>query len=458
MTAREELVPTGLLAGLLLLAVGCSPAEHPRADRAEPPDVLLISLDTVRRDHLGVYGYQRPTTPRLDELARSGAVYDQAITASTQTGPAHASFFTGLDPHAHGAEANGTPIREGIATLAEHLAAHGYRTAGFVSGYPMRAEASGLDRGFGLWDARFDGDRRPGAETVRLAADWLAGLEGRGGDGPWFLFLHLYDAHGPYLPPPGYEPRFRSTGPPILLDRLPPYQIVRGADGAVVRDLGDYRDRYDTMIRYQDDLLADLLRRIDLARTIVMVVSDHGETLGERYWPLDHGGAVWEEQVRIPWIVAGPGVEPGRSDEPVRGVDLAPRLLDLLGLPGLGGGEARRPPRFAVSTAIPYAIRHRDRGFELTRERPILGLRTFGGDGPAWKLIAYPCGEAPCVELYDLDADPAETRDLSGELPERRDRMLGAIEAWYDGDGPVDPESLDPEVRERLESLGYVGG
>lgn len=463
MTGRAALLPAALLAGLVLAGGGCSPDAPPRAERASgPPDVVLISLDTVRRDHLGVYGYVRPTTPRLDALAADGAVYDQAITASTQTGPAHASFFTGLHPHEHGAEINGVPIQDGVDTLAGYLAGRGYRTAAFVSGYPLRAEACGLDRGFSHYDDDFGGKRRDGAETVRRAAGWL-GRTGTAGAGPRFLFLHLYDAHGPYLPPPGHGLRFRSGAPPRLLDVMPGYQVVRDADGEVVRDFEDYRDRYDTMIRYQDDLLAGLLDGLDLERTVVMVVSDHGETLDERWWKLDHGGGVWEEQVRIPWIVAGPGIEAGRVARPIRGVDLASSLLGAA--LGDGAGEAFAPdreagdgsPRFAVSTAMPFAFRHRDRGYELTRERPILGLRAATAGG-AWKLVSYPCPEAPCVELYDLAADPGETRDLEAEEPERRDRMLRTLEEWYTGDGPPDPESLDPEVRERLESLGYVGG
>jgi arylsulfatase A-like enzyme len=458
---REAILPVLLLAALAGTGAGCSPGEAPNT--TAPPDVVLISLDTVRRDHLGIYGYERPTTPHLDALAERGAVWDQAITASTQTGPSHASFFTGLHPHQHGAEINGVAIRSDVETLAERLAGHGYDTAAFVSGYPLRAEACGLDRGFAHYDDDFEGKRRDGAETVRRAATWLARPappERPGGTAaPRFVFLHLYDAHGPYLPPPGFRFRFRTDAPPRPLDVMPGYQVVRDTVGEVVRDFEDYRDRYDTMIRYQDDLLAGLLDRLDLDRTMVMVISDHGESLDERWWKLDHGGGVWEEQVRIPWIVVGPGVEAGRVSRPVRGVDLASALLDLA--LGAGAGNGLRPeddsPGLAISTAMPFAVRHRDRGYELTRERPILGLRAASAGG-AWKLISYPCPEEPCVELYDLAADPGETRNLAEEEPERRDRMLRTLDERYTGGGPADPETLDPEVRERLEALGYVGG
>lgn len=447
-----------LLAAALALA-GCG--GDPR------PDVLLVSLDTVRADHLSVYGYPRSTTPRLEALAREGVVFEQAIAASTQTVPSHGSFLTGLDPHRHGAEVNGVRIRAGATTLAEILAGEGYDTAAFVSGYPMKADVSGLDRGFARYDDRFEGKRRQGRETARRLADWLAGRET---DRPYFAFLHLYDAHGPYLPPADYAFRFRSEGPTRRVERLPPYQIVHDREGLPLLDLDGYLDRYDTMIRYQDDLLAWLLGKLDLARTVVVVVADHGETLDERHWMLDHGGQVFEEQVRIPWIVAAPGLAPRRVAGLVRGVDLMPTVVELAGVtlpeeltgtlagrglgPLLAGGEAGAA-HYAFSTALPFAARHADRGYELTRERPILALRTA-----RWKLLSYPCaGGAPCLELYDLERDPREGHNVEAAEPERRDRMLRALEAWY-GTGAelADPESLDPEVRETLRSLGYLGG
>ena len=454
-----RLLRTALVAGALALA----------ACGGEPrPNVLLVSLDTVRADHLSVYGYPRPTTPALEALAAKGVVFEQAIAASTQTSPSHGSFFTGLDPHVHGSEVNGVPIREDVATLAEVLAAAGYQTGAFVSGYPMKADVSGLDRGFGVYDDRFEGKRRDGRATMERLVAWL---QGRDPDRPFFAFLHFYDAHGPYLPPSGYPVRFRSEGPPRPAERIPRYQLLHDRAGDPLRDLNGYVDRYDTLIRYQDDLLAWLVGELDPARTVVVVVADHGETLGERYWMLDHGGQVFDEQVRIPWIVAAPGLEPRRVDALVRGADLMPTVAALAGValpdglaetlagrdlgPLLAGTETRRArgEGYAFSTALPFEARHADRGYRLTRERPILSLRTS-----RWKLISYPCaGGPPCLELYDLASDPGELRNVAAEEPEIRDRMAATIEAWYgDGSELADPASLDPEVREQLRSLGYL--
>ena len=456
---------TRLLAalGLALLLAGA-----PGCSAPEGRSVLLISLDTVRRDHLSVYGHERPTSPGLERLAQDGVVFEEAITASTQTSPAHGSFLTGLDPHVHGSEMNGTPIAEGVTTAAELFAERGFATAAFVSGYPMRAADSGLDRGFAVYDDTFQGPRRRGQETVGRAVAWLAEQDP---DEPWFLFLHLYDAHGPYLPPPDYPVRFPPEEPPQPVERLPAYQLLHDREGNPLLDMNGYIARYDTMIRYQDDLVSWLLGQLDMEETAVVVVSDHGETLDERYRILDHGGQTFDEQVRIPLLVAAPGIEGGRRlPGLVRGVDLMPTLLELggvavpeelasslsgEGLMGLLRGDGGAgPARRAFSTAYPFDQRHDDRGYELSKERPILSLRTG-----RWKLISYPGADGPYLELYDLQADPGEEHDLSKDDPERVERMLSAIEEWYRPRREFPgPEGLDPDAREALESLGYVGG
>lgn len=457
--SRTTLAALGL-ALLLAGAPGCSAPEG--------QSVLLVSLDTVRRDHLSVYGYERPTSPGLERLAERAVVFEEAVTSSTQTSPAHGSFLTGLDPHVHGSEMNGTPIAGEATTAAELFAERGFTTAAFVSGYPMRAADSGLDRGFDVYDDAFQGPRRRGQETVGRAVAWLAE---RDPDEPWFLFLHLYDAHGPYLPPPDYPVRFPPEEPPRPVERLPAYQLLHDREGRPLLDMNGYVARYDTMIRYQDDLVAWLLERLDPERTAVVVVSDHGETLDERYRILDHGGQVFEEQVRIPLLVAASGIEGGRRlPGLVRGVDLMPTLLELGGvavpeelspapagrslLPRLRGEPGASPARRAFSTAYPFDQRHDDRGYELSKDQPILSLRTG-----RWKLISYPGADGPYLELYDLQADPGEEHDLAEDDPERVERMLPAIEDWYrprqDFPGP---EGLDPDAREALESLGYVGG
>ncbi|NIU19571.1 MAG: sulfatase, partial [Actinobacteria bacterium] len=265
----------------------------------------MISLDTVRRDHLTSYGYGRDTMPRLDALARQSAVFDNAYAQDTNTNPSHASMFTGLYPHVHGSRYNGQCLNDGELTLAEILEESGYATGAFVSGFTMTARASCLDQGFARYDDNFDGHRRDGWTTTDLALEWL---DERRNSEPYFLFLHLYDAHGPYLPPGNYSKLFAShdPGPPVT---PPNYQTVAAPGHVPEEGLNGYVDRYDGMLRFMDDALDVLLDSIDLERTVVVVLADHGETLGERHRQLDHGGQVFDEQIGIPLVIHAPGME-----------------------------------------------------------------------------------------------------------------------------------------------------
>jgi arylsulfatase A-like enzyme len=326
----------------------------------------------------------------------------------------------------------------------------------------MRAEASGLARGFGVFDEDFAGARRDAQATLLRAVEWLRGV---GPDARVFLFAHLYDAHGPYLPPPDYAGTFRARGPGRVLDAIPSYQLVRDPAGRPLRDLDGYVDRYDTAIRFADDQLGELLAVVDPEHTLVVIVSDHGETLGERAHVLDHGGQVFDEQIRIPLVMRGPGLAPRRVESPVETVDLLPTLLELLDVPAppqlavegrslvpllRGAAEAGRPV-FSSSRAI--AARHRDRGY---RFRP--GAQIHSVRGRDWKLVVYPTLGSDTLELYDLGADPGERdpRDGAGSDAAR----LALLEAWLaraaraaDAAAPPPP---DPALREQLRQLGYA--
>ena len=291
---------TRLAALLLGIVLGCAP-EHPY-------NLVFISLDTVRRDHLPTYGYARPTAPRVDALAGKGVVFDGAFAQQTNTNPSHASMFTGLYPHVHGNRFNGERLNRKWPTLAQILGRAGFRTGGFVSGITMRGATSGLDRGFEVYSDAFPGKRRNGRIATTEAVQWVRSIRR---SERWFLFLHLYDAHGPYLPKGRYAKLFRSSEPGPQLPNVPRYQRVL-ENGKSLAHLNRYVDRYDAMIRYEDDLVSLLLDEVDLSNTVVVVLSDHGETLGERYRPLDHGGQAFDEQIRIPLVVYAPGFAPRR--------------------------------------------------------------------------------------------------------------------------------------------------
>jgi arylsulfatase A-like enzyme len=439
---------------LLVLVAACAP------ERAE--NLVFVVLDTVRQDHLPTYGYPRDTAPRLDALAGSSAVFENAFAQQTNTSPSHASMFTGLYPPAHGSRFNGVRLAAGRVTLAQVLRNAGFSTAGFVSGVTMRAAASGLERGFEVYDDEFEGKRRDGRVATERAIRWWE--QRRSGERA-FLFLHLYDAHGPYLPTGSYAGLFRSAEKGPRLSRIPPYQVVHDPEGRALLDLNGYVDRYDAMIRYEDDLVARLLDEVDLDRTVVVILSDHGETLGERYRTLDHGGQAFDEQLRIPLVLSGPGIGARRVSSHVETVDLLPTLLELLevpvpeGLPVQGRslvpllrGEEPEPPPFVFAQARSVADRHADRGYRLKPRTNISTVR-----GSRWKLILYPGVERDYVELYDLEADPGERTNVADARPEVRDLHLEALRDWLAVDGSAPSATpLSPELRRQLEELGYL--
>jgi arylsulfatase A-like enzyme len=441
-------------------------AEEPASPPPAPVNNLVfVSWDTVRRDHLPTYGYQRETAPKLDRFAREGIIFDNAATADCTTNPSHTSMFTGTYPHLHGNFKNKHVLAVGQKTLAAILREHGVRTVAFISGSTMRAEVTGLERGFDIYEDEFAGYRRKGDETTRLAVRWLRNR--KDGKKRFFLFLHLFDAHGPYDPPPSYRALFQSPEPGPYLRRIQGYQYrpFKERNGRVPRNLNDYVDRYDASIRFEDDLTADLLKEVDLSDTMVVVLSDHGETLGDRYWTLDHGGQPYDEQVRIPLVVRVPGYEGRRIRATVETVDLLPTILELMGVqvPGdmvvkgrslldLMAGRTDEHRDHAFTTARSISARHGHKRYRLRKKTRTLSIRE-----PRWKLIRLPGARRDYLELYRIDRDPGEKKNVAGYHPEVVRRLNGKLVRWY-GKGPRIgvPVSVDPRIQRQLESLGYA--
>ena len=290
-------------AGVAVFCVG-----RPRT----PPSILLITLDTTRADRLGAYGYRGAATPRLDRLAREGVLFERAVTAAPITLPAHVSLFTGAYPFAHGVRNNGNfSLGETTPTLTTALHDRGYRTAAFVSAFVLDRRY-GLARGFDEYDDHVQLERR-GDRTAAAAGAWLDAQAHE--PAPFFVWLHLYDPHDPYDPPPPFREAFAASA-------------------------------YDGEIAFTDQVVGSVLDRLDrigrLSSTIVAVIGDHGESLGE-HGEDTHAVFVYESTLRVPMILAWPGHLPAaaRVSALVRAIDLAPTLLDLAGLPPLGGAQGR---------------------------------------------------------------------------------------------------------------------
>lgn len=405
----------------LLLATACAPSGPPTA--ARPANLLLITLDTTRADRLGCYGYDGGTTPHLDRLAARGARFEQAIVPVALTRPSHTTLFTGQLPHRHGVWSNG-PYRLAPESplLSEVFQQAGFRTAGVVASFVL-ARSFGFDRGFSLFDDSTQevsgGDpEKDAAEVARVASSWLR----QSIEPPFFLWLHFYDPHHPYAPPRRFAAGFQ--------------------------------DPYDGEIAYVDETIGALLGELEStgwARdTLIVAVADHGEGLGER-GETTHGYFLYDNTVRVPLILAGPGVPEGRViGQQVTLADLAPTLREAFGLPPAGvpidGRSFWQELRRGVVEERPAllenrAIRHQYGWAALA------GVRASG-----WKWLS-----APVPELYDLRDDPGEEQNLAqrergqaAELERRRRELEPDATARS-------AERLTPEEEDRLAALGYVG-
>ena len=434
-------------------------------------NLVVITLDTTRADHLGAYGYPRPTSPALDAFAEEAVVFDRAYSQSMHTSPSHLSMLTGLRPHSHGVIANGERIATDVPTLAEQLAAMGYRTGGFVSGWVLSRELSDVDRGFEVFDADFEHMRRGGWQTTDAALAWLRSLRP---DEPYFLWVHLYDAHGPYRVGADDLAAFRRDVEPRPV-RVPSYQRLADGNGGHHDDVEYYIDAYDAALSVQDRILARTLRHIDRDRSIVVILADHGETLDERTSALNHGAQLFEEQTRIPLLIRVPGLAPRRIDGFVETTDLVPTLGELMQLDVPAGLEGRSlvsmmhgapevVRRAAVSVAVPSTNDEAAiQGRPLDERFPLVSLveASSGGESdaesvaPIWKLIRYPTVGDPLFELYRVDDDPGERRDLAPSEPQRVAAMTQRLDVEIPQLTSTVRDELDEEQESQLRAIGY---
>lgn len=469
---RTDLAPAAALLLLALVGGACSPAGD---NVVEPETVVVISIDTTRRDHLSVYGYPLRTSPYLEVLAADAITFDAAVAVHTNTAPSHASILTGLYPPQHGSINNAVPILDGVPTLAEVLSDRGYDTAAFVSGKTLKAEHCGLDRGFSRYDDRFDGWERRAESTLNLARRWL---DDRHPDRSLFLFFHLFDPHFLYSPPH----RFAGFG---LVGGSEPHEptpadalraTTRRDTAEWTRDIDEWTRRYDAEIAYADwavgQLLATLLELGRYTGATIVVVSDHGETLGERPQVFDHGGRVTEEQILVPLIVKLPDNELAgvRVPQQVSQIDIAPTILRTLGVHGLPGspgvdlrdlprgGTGQRRPLFTMARREPTRLG--DLGFRVPPqgrwngpESMIVAVRQ-----PPFKLVDYGFRSGDGLRrLRDLEQDPAEV--AFADDPGVASRYGELLDRWWSRSraGELDPAfELDDQTTEMLEALGYV--
>ncbi len=454
---------------LLLLAIPSLAASS--FSTATPASVILISVDTLRADHLGCYGYKALATPNIDSLARGGTIFSEVNSQIPITLPSHVSLFTSMYPFMTGIEENGEVVPSGATTLATVLKAHGYRTAAFIGGYFL-ARRFGFDQGFDVYDSPFDSRRferaldlkRPAAEVTKSAEAWISANSSH----PFFAFVHLFDLHQPYNPPARFE-------------RLAP------------------KSEYDAELAYVDDVLGGFFRFLSekgiTRRCLLVLLSDHGESLGE-HGEHTHGYFIYQSTLHVPliihWPAEGRGFSPAAQTPSVRFFEArfsagleAPPLFSRSPKPGIGGTTASailpshvdspaglidvaptilqtlgiaQPPSFAGRSLIPLF------NGEVSSAREVYSESTYAHDKFGWAALrgvrigTYQYIQAPKPELYNLVKDRAEVHNLYSSheaLAQSYSDRLDALRAQYHVQTAA-AKRVSPEVLERLRSLGYL--
>jgi arylsulfatase A-like enzyme/Flp pilus assembly protein TadD len=440
-----------VLAALVL--VGCGWLRpSPRIDSAtcRGCNVLLITIDTLRVDRVGAFGSKLGLTPNLDRLAAEGIRFTRAYTSAPLTLPAHASILTATHPPVHGVRTNGLfRLGPNPPTLATTLKSAGYRTGAFVGSFVLDARF-GLNRGFDVYDDRYgerraddgtEGAERRAEEVMKPALDWILGAQSQSQAQsqaqaqaqsairnpqsairtPWFAWVHFYDPHEPYRAPERYASRFAP---------------------------------YDAEVAYTDATIGRLIDTLrgsgQIEHTLVAIAADHGESLGE-HGERTHGVFAYDVTIRVPWLLWAGGRVHGTSDALVRLVDLAPTVLDLVGVapPREFGGASVVPRVRDGAAASPAYFEAMDAS--LTRNwAPLSGIVN-----DTHKLI-----DLPTPELYDLRSDPAEAKNLfaaEGERARTLDAMLRTlVQGFASGGSSAEKTTLSAEARQRLQALGYV--
>jgi arylsulfatase A-like enzyme len=453
-----------LLAALVLAPVGsgCGGPDRPR------PDVLLITVDTLRADRLGVYGFALDTSPAIDRLAASGVVFERAIAGASFTSGSHASIMTSRYTREHTiGYMNGGTRLEGITTLAETFERAGYQTAAFVGNVILNRD-SGLDRGFEVYDDELpDPERnrefvfeRIAEKTTERALRWLENRDHR----PFFLWVHYQDPHGPYTPPPAFRgkfpPEFKPDEKPLPvldgvsgLNGIPSYQYIDG-----IRRQSVYEARYAEEIAYADHWIGELVARVEANASkegiIVVFTADHGESLGEGDRYFSHGSSTLPDQARIPLIIRAPGLQAGRRAEIAHHVDIMPTILELAGfaVPADASGVALGP--ILRGDALPVErLVYCDQGFDLSAYGPSEFVRV-GDVSAAWNSgeATHPTTMWPRWDNYRWVSDGGwRVVDSVSEISKEQ------IRSYFESAVPMVEAQEPTRLRaERLRALGYA--
>ena len=418
---------------------------------AEEPHLLLVTVDTLRADFLGCYGYSEDISPNIDAIGDEGVLFSDTLSVIGKTGPSFASLFSSLHPPSHGARRNGVRMRQDVEVLPVVLAERGYATGAFVTNWTLRDRLSGVGRGFEIFDEEFNRERNAfgaverDAKTVTgVALRWLAKQDA---SKPVLLWVHYSEPHSPF-----------DLKKPHAKERPPKEERQRG---------WEKRWRYASEVAFTDDWIGRLLegvaKHLDMDNTVVVFLSDHGESFGEHgYW--GHGKNTHWPNLRIPLIIKGPGIPRGRRiTTPASIVDVAPTILDVLGLPPLEEasghslssswstpGEDRAPLRYSVG----------ERATALTKRGRSTYNHPLAISAQTQELKAIYDFSSRKLRYYDLTNDAAELSPLEKPPVEQRPSLGRILSDWYKALPKFEQRhgELSPEDTDQLRSLGYIGG
>jgi arylsulfatase A-like enzyme len=485
----------GTVAGATELDPDRSRPFVPTAPAGNRPNVVLIVMDTVRADHLSVYGYHRKTTPWLERFAARATLYRHCFAASNYTLASHASMFTGLYPRTHGATnlppglSYGEPLDAKFETLAEKLAAHGYFNAAVIANFGFLGADFELNQGFHVYDVRRPVPCYPSEERhfMRYGVRNLLSLIGAGREferyfrnaaevnetafqlldqatrtqAPFFLFVNYMDAHFPYVAPPPHDTLFEVQDDDYTPDDFEEWaRTTASRKNERIYQRDSYIASYDESIRYVDSEVGKLVERLEqlhlFDNTVIIVTADHGEAFGEHGY-VSHGWSVYQEEVWAPLLIKYPDQTTGSiSDTNVSSVDLVPTVLDVVG--------AKTPETLHGVSLISVGENQPPRPVFVEAYLSANKVFRFGAKpAAAWsvispsrlKLIRTSSGS---TELYDLNSDPKETQNLYAARAPETARLTQVLEEWQ-ARYPLSAaagRSMSPLTIQRLRSLGYV--
>jgi arylsulfatase A-like enzyme len=470
-------VKAAIPAGLAAVALAGCPGPRGDASKAGPAarpavagnrlNVLLITIDTLRADHLGAYGYRRATSPKIDAFARRGVVFDQAYTYWPKTRGSFVGIMTGRFSSQTGYGKSHPMLLDFNPTLASLLKEAGYETVATVDN-PNVAASLGYSKGFSRYRETWEETSlvTEMERTRAITGDGVRYLREASPDRPFLLWLHYVNPHAPYEPPPPWDAAFLDAD----AARGPVLRPVEGFHGGVPKQwevrgktLGWYVSQYDGEVAAVDAEVGSVLDALDGSavrdRTLVVITTDHGESLGEHGYYFDHGEDLFDPSMRIPLVVAGPGVQAGRrTDVLATTLDLLPTVLDA--------AKVSYPPDLVGASLLP-ALRGEGRP-----DRPRLQGQNDRNLLGAWdrrfKIVATPLEGGPRYALYDRRSDPGESHDVSKSRPERAREEKRELEMFRERidaqrektsrllEGRPAEERLSAEACEKLKAMGYI--